>query len=78
MKKITIGVVDDNKDFCDLVTEQLRKQSNMELCFVANDGREGIEAIKQGRCPDVLVLGPDYAAFRRLRRIGSFEYSGTA
>lgn len=56
MKKITIGVVDDNKDFCDLVTEQLRKQSNMELCFVANDGREGIEAIKQGRCPDVLVL----------------------
>lgn len=62
MKKITIGVVDDNKDFCDLVTEQLRKQSNMELCFVANDGREGIEAIKQGRCPDVLVLKDSLAA----------------
>ena len=25
MKKITIGVVDDNKDFCDVVTEHLKK-----------------------------------------------------
>ena len=36
MKKITIGVVDDNKDFCDVVTEHLKKQSNMEISFVAH------------------------------------------
>ena len=76
MKKITIGVVDDNKDFCDLVTEQLRKQSNMELCFVANDGREGIEAIKQGRCPDVLVLDlimPHLDGFGVLEALNTLE-----
>ena len=76
MKKITIGVVDDNKDFCDLVTEQLRKQSNMELCFVANDGREGIEAIKQGRCPDVLVLDlimPHLDGFGVLESLNNLE-----
>ena len=28
MKKIRIGVVDDNRDFCDVVTDYLVKQSN--------------------------------------------------
>ena len=46
MKKITIGVVDDNKDFCDVVTEHLKKQSNMEISFVAHDGREAMEGTR--------------------------------
>ena len=34
MKKIRIGVVDDNRDFCDVVTDYLVKQSNMEIAFL--------------------------------------------
>ena len=29
MKKIKVGIVDDNKDFCDVVSEYLKKQDNM-------------------------------------------------
>ena len=56
MKKITIGIVDDNRDFCDVVAEYLRSQDNMEIMFVANDGLEAVEMIENGRRPDVLVL----------------------
>ncbi len=56
MKKIAIGVVDDNRDFCDVVTDQLKKQNNMEIMFVANDGLEAMELINKGNHPDVLIL----------------------
>lgn len=56
MKKIAIGVVDDNKDFCDVVTDYLKKQSNMEIVFTAYDGMEAMSLIKGGSCPDVLIL----------------------
>jgi len=56
MKKITIGIVDDNRDFCDVVAEYLRSEDNMEIMFVTNDGLEDVEMIENGRRPDVLVL----------------------
>ena len=56
MKKITIGIVDDNRDFCDVVEEYLGEQQNMSIMFVANDGLDAIERIQNGQCPDVLVL----------------------
>ena len=56
MKKINIGIVDDNKDFCEVVSEYLSAQENMEVLFAANDGMEALEQIKGGRCPEILVL----------------------
>ena len=56
MEKIRIGLVDDNKDFCDVVTENLLRQDNMEIIFTANDGLEAIEELKSGKCPDILIL----------------------
>lgn len=56
MKKIRIGLVDDNKDFCDVVTENLLKQSNMEIIFTAHDGLEAIDELNKGKCPDILIL----------------------
>ena len=57
MKKITIGVVDDNKDFCDVVTGYLSKHQNLEVMFVAKDGNEVIEILKNDDLiPDVLIL----------------------
>ena len=48
MKKIKIGIVDDNRDFCDVVSENLSEQDNMEVLFTANDGLEAMEEIKDG------------------------------
>ena len=56
MKKIRIGIVDDNRDFCDVVSENLSSQENMEVLFTANDGMEAMEEIKAGQCPDILIL----------------------
>lgn len=57
MKKITIGLVDDNLDFCDVVKEHLGKQQNMEVVFIAHDGIKAMEYLNdEEMCPDILIL----------------------
>lgn len=57
MKKITIGVVDDNQDFCEVVTNYFNKQENLEVTFVASDGIKAIELLNnEETCPDILIL----------------------
>ncbi len=57
MKKITIGLVDDNLDFCDVVKEHLGKQQNMEVVFTAHDGIKAMEFLDdEEMCPDILIL----------------------
>ena len=76
MKKIKIGVVDDNRDFCDLITDYLLKQSNMEIAFIAHDGMEAIEKLRNGKCPDILVLDlimPHLDGFGVLESLNSME-----
>ena len=51
-----IGVVDDNKDFCDLISNYIKKQENMEVLFVATDGMQAVEKISNGVCPDIIIL----------------------
>lgn len=76
MKKIKIGLVDDNKDFCDVVVENLSKQNNMEIIFTANDGLEAIEELNKGNCPDILILDlimPHLDGFGVLENLNSME-----
>ena len=56
IRKIKVGLVDDNQDFCDVVSEYVNKQTNMEIQFVAGDGLEALEIMESGKIPDVLVL----------------------
>ena len=56
IRKIKVGLVDDNQDFCDVVSEYVNKQDNMEIQFIANDGMEALEYMESGKIPDVLVL----------------------
>lgn len=75
-KKIKIGIVDDNKDFCDVVKEHLGRQPNMEVIFVAHDGLEGMKMLEKGVMPDVLVLDlimPHLDGFGVLEGINSLE-----
>jgi two-component system response regulator (stage 0 sporulation protein A) len=55
-KKIRVGLADDNQDFCDVVSEYIGKQGNMELMFIAGDGLEALQLMESGKIPDVLVL----------------------
>ena len=73
---IKVGVVDDNKDFCDVVTDYIGKQENMEVMFVANDGLEAMEILEGGEEPDVLILDlimPHLDGFGVLEGLNSME-----
>lgn len=57
MKKIKVGVVDDNLDFCEVVRDYLKKQENIEVLFTAPDGVKAMEYLKtEDHCPDILIL----------------------
>ena len=45
MKKIKVLIADDNKDFCDILNEYLKRQENIEVVGIANDGIEAVELI---------------------------------
>lgn len=78
MKKLKIGIVDDNKDFCEVVCEYLNGQENMEILFVANDGVEATEELKKGNNPDILILDlimPHLDGFGVLEYLNNMELS---
>lgn len=54
-EKISVLVADDNKDFCAIINEFLRKQDDIEVVGVAHDGIEAIDMILELE-PDVVVL----------------------
>ncbi|MFT9494902.1 sporulation transcription factor Spo0A [Anaerosolibacter sp.] len=55
MKNINVLIADDNKDFCDILSEYLGKQEDLEIVGVAKDGLEAIDLVAK-KSPDVLVL----------------------
>ncbi len=55
MKKIKIGIADDNKEFCDILSDYFQDKENIEIAFIAHDGLKTVEGIK-AHMPDVLVL----------------------
>jgi two-component system response regulator (stage 0 sporulation protein A) len=55
MTKISIGIADDNKDFCEILSDYFAEQENIDIAFVANDGIQTVENIKKF-LPDVLIL----------------------
>ena len=46
MKKIKIGIADDNREFCDILTDLLSEREDIDLVFVSHDGNKTIELIK--------------------------------
>lgn len=55
MKKIKVGIADDNKEFCDILSDYLQDKDNIEISFIAHDGLKTIDGIRE-HLPDVLVL----------------------
>lgn len=55
MRKIRIGIADDNKEFCDILSDYFQEKEEIEISFMVNDGLKTIEAIEEYE-PEVLVL----------------------
>lgn len=55
MAKIRVGIADDNKDFCEILTDFFEAQQNLEIVFIAHDGNQTVEAVLKEK-PDVLIL----------------------
>ncbi len=55
MKDVSILVVDDNKEFCQLLKEYLDEQENFNVIGIAYNGEEGIKLIQEKE-PDILIL----------------------
>lgn len=53
--KIKIVIADDNKEFCSILSEYLKKQNDFDVVGVAKDGLEALKLVTQEN-PDVLVL----------------------
>lgn len=53
--QIRVVIVDDNQDFCEVVAEYIRAQSDMEVAAVAYNGVDGLKKILALR-PDVVIL----------------------
>ena len=55
MEKIRMVLVDDNKEFCNLVRHYLRMVDDIELVGVAHNGYDGLEVIEKTQ-PDAVIL----------------------
>lgn len=55
MKKIKIGIADDNREFCDILVDYFRDKEDIDLVFISHDGLKTIECIKTKE-PDILIL----------------------
>lgn len=55
MGKIKLGIVDDNKDFCEVLQNYFCQQNDTEVCFVAEDGLQALEKVQENEI-DVLIL----------------------
>lgn len=54
-KKIKLLIVDDNKEFCDLLEEYFNSQSEFEVVGIVYNGKDALELLT-GQQPDVVLL----------------------
>jgi len=54
-EKIRVAIADDNREFCEMVREYIKQQSDIELVGVAHNGEQVLSIIEEQK-PDVVVL----------------------
>lgn len=55
MSTIKVGIAEDNKDFCNMMTDYFDAYDDIQIVFTAHDGLKTLEEIKNGS-PDILIL----------------------
>jgi len=54
-EKIRVLIVDDNQNFCTILSEHIGEQDDLEVVGIANNGLKAVELIKE-TMPDIVVL----------------------
>ncbi len=54
-EKIRVLIVDDNQNFCTILSEHIREQDDFEVAGIANNGLKAVDLIKE-TVPDIVVL----------------------
>ncbi|MGI6752490.1 MAG: sporulation transcription factor Spo0A [Anaerovoracaceae bacterium] len=75
MNKIRVGIADDNRDFCDILTDFFEEQKDIEIVFTANDGLKAVDTFIREK-PDILLLDiimPYLDGLGVLERLNSME-----
>lgn len=55
MKKISVGIADDNKEFCDILTDYFQAYPEIDVVFVTHNGMETVDRCLEEK-PDILIL----------------------
>ena len=55
MEKITVAIIEDNKEICQSLKRRIDETEDLETVGVAHDGYEGLSLI-ENQMPDVVVL----------------------
>lgn len=55
MKKITVAIADDNREFCQIVAQFISAQEEFEVVGIAKDGIEALEIVEKEK-PQILIL----------------------
>lgn len=75
MNKVKLMVVDDNREFCNLVRDYAQMRDEIEFCGAALDGISALQFIREIK-PDVILLDnvmPDMDGLGVLKHLQSFE-----
>ncbi len=75
-KTIKLLIVDDNREFCEIVEEYLSREKDIRVVGMANDGFQAIEMIKE-EDPDIVVLDiimPHLDGLGVLEKLNSMEF----
>ena len=55
MNNISIGIADDNKDFCEILKDYFQINEKYKISFIVHDGITAVESVKKHQ-PDILIL----------------------
>ncbi len=55
MSTIKVGIAEDNKDFCNMMTDYFDTYDDIKIDFTVHDGVKALEEVKQNS-PDILIL----------------------
>lgn len=75
MKKTTVVIADDNREFCDILTRIISSYDEFQIIGIAKDGIEALKVVEREK-PDILILDiimPHLDGLEVLERLQDFE-----
>ena len=78
MNKVRVGIADDNRDFCSILSEYFKDKEDVEVIWTAHNGIETMR-LYNSNAPDVLLIDivlPNLDGFEVMERIKAKNMGG--